>query len=705
VFKSAPYYKQKGITMKIIYTLIILFIASQTMADEWVPLKRSLYEYSVSDIAIADEERIVAVGEFGSIYKVHLNVSGDEDTEYIQASENWGKLNDVEYIKGAFYTVGNNGLMFISDSSGNVWSLLQTDITEDLIAVGFIENELLLVSESSIYSYDVGSSKHELLYSGNDIWNDILFENNKIYGVGDNGLLFTYDLQFGYQTYDSGVDTDISVLFSDDSGNIYFTPDNSYIMRADSDLNIFEELDIRSPFGEVWAADINQSGKIMVFGLLNGMVHAVVDTNTRELHYSNFALVSPTINKINYGNGHSFYVGAEGSIGYIFDELLEPGFKGFNALFHVYNSNYGNRKLQQQENHIDYYSGSFGRINDLSGEVDTLLFNSNGTASFDHYIGRENEKHYVFNKFWTPNNVTYPRFSYVVDDSIYHIDTASSASQRLGYFENDNYVYAFGNRLIYRANKKTFDIEEIDPGRKIDAFIKTDDSEYYGINFDTILKSNNMVDWEAVARYPLKFSQLAYSEGNIYIIGSVGNSFNDTMKIYNVLDDKLVFQYYTGKGLNFLNFYGSDIGMGNGFNNLFAYSTDGGKSWTADSIEGAFDIRSVVRLGNHLLAYSRNDIYIKPIISTSVEEETNTLIDKTHIYPNPTLPGQLITIKSLGNKNRYRYKIIDQASRIVFEAQGEGNSILLPTNLATGNYLLTISQGVNLLAVEKLIIN
>ncbi len=683
--------------MKTIFTVLILFLFTDTMAQNWQSINKTLWDYNVNDVCAVDENNIIAVGDFGSVYKVHLGVSGDDDTEYIRADDNDGSFNDVNYIDESFLAVGENGMFYKSDSTGENWQkyLLTTD--ENLIAIGKIGVDIIIVGETKIYKVDDQNFKIKEIFDLPYNYNYITFANDIIYAVGDNGLLFTYNGS-NYREHDSGTDEDITVIFYDDNGNIYFTPKNSRIIKANESLDSLIEIELTQPIDEVFTAGMVGENNIAAVAVIeSNYLELALDIDNSRLYISPFISgVSAQIIGFHPlpNSDISFYHGPNGLLGLVYDTQFGENFRGFNLHFNIYLPSLDIIDLIKNETGSVYIRGN-NSIKTMKGDWNITDHSEERNA---YPVGNAGGKNYYLGKTFNATSRWRQVLYYIENGNRVDIDTSLTGAQRYKYYENDNKLIAYGNRMIYVIDKNTFTPASIDePDFFISSLIEHENGIYYAASGNTIHSSNDLVNWKLFKENDNNYDlpTLISSGSKLYLGDNTGLFHDKTYIITDLFSGDTVTSFYSGQHITYLEQHGTFIGLATGLNSYISYSRNGGTSWTIDSVDNANQIYGVLEFNDHLVAYSQNDIFIKPITVSSVNENHSRWVTQDYtIFPNPSNAGETVSISNLSFETDYNaeYTLVNLNGSIIDKGYLNNNTLTLPPSLASQNYYLLINQ-------------
>jgi hypothetical protein len=679
--------------------IIIAFFCTLSIssAGVWKPLNKSLYDYDINDIKIVDETNIVAVGDFGSIYKI--NLPGTDKVEYVRAVESDGSLLNIEYIDGIFYAVGENGLLLTSTDMGNNWNRIDLDLQEDIKAIGVIDKEIYMVNNKSIMHYNSSTNQITVIKDDLDDWNAVLFESNTIYFVGDNGHLATYDFEDGYIIQNSGYQTDITTVFSDGE-SIYFTPKQEYVQKTDKSLNTIEPVEIGSKLNIVVAAEINANNDIIIFGVMGFSVHLVLRTTDETFNLQN-SINLPYISKFVSENDITLYSGKDGILGYIPENIdIKTSFPGFNLVFHFYRPTFKiNDIYKKNDELIILERDKFSKLNNHDNEIDSI-----SSFGFDYLVDDNlNDEKIVIRRSWAGNNKWRMVLSKISNGQIIDIDSTQESHLNYLFYESDTHVYVSGRTYLYMVNKETLETEEIIGFYEKDFFIYSIveyNNELYALGAKTtggfsIFKNIDFENWSEYYSFEnLAMPNMTVINDQIHIGGTRGNPLDFSYHLINIETEDELFNYKSIYHGDEIIFYDDFMSIATGSNNIIAYTMDNGSSWTVDSVDKAVQVYGTHKLGNYLYSFTNNDIFVKNLTKASINEQFEngwTKHNSFSLYPNPSPQNPAVSISVLDITGKAEYTIFDITGKVLKSGIAEGNKLNIQ-GLNSGSYIVFLES-------------
>lgn len=675
-----------------------LMIAASHLSAEWLEITKSPFDHTVHDIAIVDSNNIIAVGDFGSVYKILLD-GKKYQLEYIQGDNSLPSLKGILYTGESFIAVGNDGIILLSDSEGRDWEELNYSGSNE--GWKFIEragNEIVLGTDNSLFSlnitegqiYEIGQTSSKIL--------DLVSVEGKIFGCGENGLLFEYKSDTGINEISRGFTENITSIFSDGS-RIYISPDRNHIHSLDLELNDLTKLEIGNGYLEVLDADIDEYGLIYISAVYQISVsHFVIDLNSK-IEYANHSYL-PTILNFSIDKGIKLFTGIDGVIGWVLQDTFDQqSFQGFRSVIHQNTNTTYLDNMNIADNNL--FATGFNTVTYGQDWEPNVISNK----TLNYIIGSMNGKIYGIRRNHA-NKSFY--LSYLDGDSIIDIDSSTAGGQKFDFIEDEKYVYVHSSRLLYIVDKADISTRNIPDSDIILTDIVTDGMGglYAADGFGKIHHSSDFINWTLRyedSQFPVR--AVANDRDKIMYLSESGQYGSMEYNVLNSDTEKVVFNFPTGFPLKKFHSQDGFVSITSTNNAFFAYSTVQGASWSHDTVPTAIGLERVLLYNNHMVAYNNKEIFVKRLPLASIEEgefEVTQLV-----YPNPAEKGNTVNISALlsdGKKSDSRVILYDSMGKEVWQTIVGGTEIRLPTNIATGNYTLLLLDSEKKIQTSNLII-
>ncbi|MFM7473384.1 MAG: choice-of-anchor J domain-containing protein, partial [Crocinitomicaceae bacterium] len=157
-----------------------------------------------------------------------------------------------------------------------------------------------------------------------------------------------------------------------------------------------------------------------------------------------------------------------------------------------------------------------------------------------------------------------------------------------------------------------------------------------------------------------------------------GSGYSDTLEVLASTDCGQTYQSLYMKG-------GTDLATSPDFQDYF---TPNSSQWRTDSVDLAgYSAESNLQIAFRNIGRYGNVLYLDNINIGNLAILNEIEISSLHVYPNPIKNGTCLTWNSSINES-VTLRIFDPKGKQIFVKQVDGNQLVIPENMKSGNYLI-----------------